>query len=501
MKNQAQLIAYVDRLTGGTFADLDRMLIGPLNGVFGGVHVLPFFDPIDGADAGFDPIDHTVVDPRLGTWADVRALAAQTEIMADVIVNHVSSRSPQFRDFVERGTGSAYAGMFLTYAHVFPNGARERDLLALHRLRPDLPFTSYDTVNGPVLLWTTFTPQQIDIDVHHSEGRRYLDAVLTRFHEAGIRAIRLDAAGFAVKKAGTSCFMIPETFAFIAEFTAQAHAIGIEVLVETHAHHLEQVRIAGHVDWVYDFALPPLVLHTLYTRDATALLRWLEVRPRNSITVLDTHDGIGVLDAADLLSREEIDRLVETIHERSNGESREATGGAAHNLDVHQINCTFYDALGGRDEEYLIARALQCFVPGTPQVYYVGLLAGRNDMALLRRTGVGRDINRRYYAAGEAEEHLRRPVVQRLLSLLRIRNTHPAFGGVFTVKTMASDCVAMEWRDGAEWARLDVSLTTMRAEIGVGGHFSRTQAVEESTLSSKNDLRPQFQEVVWSSGR
>ena len=484
MKNQAQLIAYVDRLTGGTFHDLERLLAGPLRGAFGGVHVLPFFHPIDGADAGFDPIDHTVVDPRLGTWDDVRALARQTEVMADVIVNHVSSRSPQFEDYLRCGASSRSAGMFLTYSHVFPHGAREADLLALHRLRPDLPFTTYRTAQEEVVLWTTFTREQIDIDVDHAEGRRYLDSVLTHVHQAGIRAIRLDAVGFAVKKAGTSCFMIPETFAFISAFIARAHALDIEVLVETHAHYLEQIRIARQVDWVYDFALPPLVLHTLYRRDATQLTRWLDVRPRNAITVLDTHDGIGIRDAVDLLLPEELEALADTIHERSRHESREATGGAAHNVDVHQINCTFYDALGCRDEEYLIARALQCFIPGIPQVYYVGLLVGRNDMALLRRTGVGRDINRRYYAAGEVEQQLRRPVVQTLVSLLTLRNTHPAFGGAFAVASTAPDCLAMQWRNGGAWARLDVRLMGMSASV--------------TCSRADNDPRG---EVAWSSGR
>jgi len=485
MKNQAQLIAYVDRLSGGSFRDLERLLAGPLSGAFGGVHVLPFFHPIDGADAGFDPIDHTVVDPRLGTWDDVRALARQTDVMADVIVNHVSSRSPQFEEYLRCGADSRYAGMFLTYSHVFPHGAREADLLALHRLRPDLPFTTYQTAQGEVVLWTTFTREQIDIDVHHEGGRRYLDAVLTHFHQAGIRAIRLDAVGFAVKKAGTSCFMIPETFAFISDVAARAHALGIEVLVETHVDYLEQSRIARQVDWVYDFALPPLVLHTLYTRDVTRLTRWLDVRPRNAITVLDTHDGIGVRDAAGLLSGDEIDTLVETIHERSGGESRRASGGAAQNLDVSQVNCTFYDALGRRDEEYLVARALQCFLPGIPQIYYVGLLAGRNDTALLRRTGVGRDINRHYYTANEVQEHLRRPVVQNLLSLLTLRSTHPAFGGAFTVTSMAPDCLAMEWHHGDAWATLDVSLTKMVASV----------------TCSRTGPQVREGEVVWSSRR
>jgi sucrose phosphorylase len=215
MKNQAQLITYVDRLTGGTFRDLAHLLAGPLKGAFGGVHVLPFFHPIDGADAGFDPIDHTQVDRRLGTWDDVTALAAQTELMGDVIVNHVSSRSPQFEDFHARGSDSPFAGMFLTYDRVFPQGARGSDLLAIYRPRPGLPFTAHRTASGDqLLLWTTFTSEQVDIDVHHAEGKRYLAGVLERFHAAGIRAIRLDAVGYAVKRPGTSCFMIPETFAF-----------------------------------------------------------------------------------------------------------------------------------------------------------------------------------------------------------------------------------------------------------------------------------------------
>jgi len=188
--------------------------------------------------------------------------------------------------------------------------------------------------------------------------------------------------------------------------------------------------------------LPPLVLHTLYTRNAEALSRWLRIRPTNAVTVLDTHDGIGVEDVdrdsrhpddEPLLPRAAIDALIDTIDTRSRGESREASGAAASNVDVSQINCTFYDALGRRDNEYLIARAIQCFVPGIPQLYYVGLLAGTNDMALLRRTRVGRDINRRYYTAGDVEAALARPVVRSLLALLRLRNTHPAFAGTFRI--------------------------------------------------------------------
>jgi sucrose phosphorylase len=474
MKNAAQLIAYADRLPGGTLRDLGRLLEGPFAGAFGGVHVLPFFHPIDGADAGFDPIDHGAVDSRVGTWTDVAALAAHTDVMADVIVNHMSRHSPQFQDFDARGAASPYAGLFLSYQRVFPDGAREYELTALHTPRPGLPFTPHESAQGEhILLWTTFTSDQIDIDVQHPEGRRYLTAVLTRFHEAGIRAIRLDAVGYAIKKAGTSCFMIPETFAFIADLSTQARALGMDVLVEVHAHYQTQIDVARQVDWVYDFALPPLVLHTLYTRDVARLAQWLEIRPRNAVTVLDTHDGIGVRDvdgdhrrnAPGLLDRRQIDSLVETIHERTGGGSRQASGTAAGNVDWSQINCTFYDALGRRDAEYLIARAIQCFVPGVPQVYYVGLLAGGNDIELLRRTGVGRDINRHYYTAGELEQQVRRPVVQALLALLRLRNTHAAFHGSFHAASPAADIIEMHWNTDGHFARLEIDLTRMRAVV------------------------------------
>jgi sucrose phosphorylase len=466
MKNQVQLIAYVDRFSGGGLRELQELVDGPLNGLFGGVHLLPFFWPIDGSDAGFDPIDHTKVDPRLGSWDDVRALSVRVEIMADLIVNHISCRSPQFVDFHEHGENSQSAGMFLTLGRIFPQGASERDLLRIYRPRPGLPFTKTRLANGTEhLLWTTFTPEQIDIDVRHPAGRDYLTRILDEFQSAGIRVIRLDAVGYCIKKPGTSCFMLPETFDFIAELRADVNARGMEVLVEIHGHYQDQIEIAKQADWVYDFALPPLVLHTLYSRDARHLKRWLEISPRNAVTVLDTHDGIGVLDVGGLLPSEEIDALVETIHERSQGASRKATGSAASNLDLYQVNCTFYDALGARDDEYLIARALQFFTPGVPQVYYAGLLAGSNDLELLRRTGVGRDINRHYYTEAELKDQMQRPVVRSLFELIRFRNTHPAFAGEFHLLPSKDDCLQMEWRRDDEWAHLSVDLKTMSARI------------------------------------
>lgn len=476
MRNQVQLITYVDRLGGGGVPQLAQLLRGPLAGLFGGVHLLPFYDPIDGADAGFDPVDHTRVDPRLGTWDDVAALTGELDVMADVIVNHMSTDSPQFRDFSQHGSRSPHAGLFLTMERVFPHGATEAQLLKIYRPRPGLPFTVKTLASGErCILWTTFTPQQADIDVTHPAGQAYLSGILQRLAASGIRMVRLDAVGYAIKKAGDSCFMMPETFAFIDRFAAEAKALGIEVLVEIHSYYRRQIEIAARVDWVYDFALPPLALHALMTGRSDALKQWIAVRPNNALTVLDTHDGIGIIDigadAADragspgLVPPAELDRLVEWIHDNSGGASRQATGAAASNLDLYQVNCTFHDALGRDDEAYLAARALQFFLPGVPQVYYVGLLAGANDMALLARSKVGRDINRHHYTPDEIDAALQRPVVQRLCGLIRLRNTHPAFGGRFEVLAGAAHELNLRWQAGDHHAELRLDLAARRFEL------------------------------------
>lgn len=470
MKNKVQLITYADRLGGGTIADVKRLLEGPLTGLFGGVHLLPFYYPIHGADAGFDPIDHTQVDPCLGRWADVKALGQEADLIADVIVNHVSAASPQFLDYSEKGEASIYSGMFLTLGSVFPNGATESDLATLYRPRPGLPFSSA-TLNGEKrLLWTTFTQHQIDINVNHPQGQAYLQSVLQTLHENNIRTVRLDAVGYAIKKPGSSCFMIPETFAFIESLTQQAGALEIEVLVEVHSYFRRQIEIARQVDRVYDFALPPLVLHAIFSHTARHLKQWLAISPRNAVTVLDTHDGIGVIDvgadATDpqncpgLIPAEELNALVERIHTNSNGQSRQATGAAASNLDLYQVNCTFYDALGRNDHDYLLARAIQFFAPGIPQVYYVGLLTGENDMALLAQSGVGRDINRHHYTPDEIDQALRRLVVQSLFELIRFRNRHPAFEGTFSLPDTEEPTLTLRWENGDAWAMLEVDFAS-----------------------------------------
>jgi sucrose phosphorylase len=492
MKNQVHLVTYANRLGGSTLKDLGNVLAGPFEGLFAGVHILPFFLSVNGADAGFDPIDHGMVDPDVGTWQDVQTLGERTDVTADLIVNHISVHSPQFYDFHRDGVSSPYRKIFLTYRDVFPQGAAEKDLAKIYRPRPGLPFTKFVIEGKPRLLWTTFTDQQVDINVNSRAGWKYLQSIMSVFANHGVRTVRLDAVGYACKKQGTSCFMIPETYQFIQKLSLEAKARGMEILVEIHSHYQKQIAIAAHVDRVYDFALPPLILHAIYRGTSQYLKQWLEISPRNAVTVLDTHDGIGVIDVGPgfvndsytdgILPENEIHELVNTIHQRSHGESLKATGVSAMNLDLYQINCTYYDALGKRDGEYLLARALQFFAPGVPQVYYVGMLAGDNDVSLLEKTGVGRDINRHSFSEEEILQQMKLPVVKGLCRLIRFRNSHPAFNGEFRIMDSPIDsALRVCWSAGSEWAELatDFQARTFRITYSEGNGIS---TLDSSTI-------------------
>lgn len=485
MTHAVHLLTYADRLAGD-LPGLARLLEGPLS-AFDGVHVLPFFTPFDGADAGFDPDEHRVVDPRLGTWDDVATLAGGRDVTVDLIVNHVSTRSPEFRSFLSDGDASPHAGMFLTLDRVFPEGADEAGLGRIYRPRPGLPLTPIALADGTRrILWTTFTSEQVDLDVRDGETRRYLDELLALFAEHGVDTVRLDAAGYAIKTPGTSSFMTAETRAFLAALTERARGHGLRVLVEVHAHWRLTLELARACDLTYDFVLPPLVLDALHTGDAVPLHGWLAMRPHNVVTVLDTHDGIGVIDVGanaghgdaahpgpGLLPPERIEALVEAVHTATGGASRRATGAAASNVDLYQVNTTYLDALGGDVDAMLAARALQLMLPGIPQLYYVGLLLGRNDEALLAATGVGRDINRHHYSPEELEAALAHPDVRRLLALVELRRTHPAFDGEWwldPIDPAAPGSIRTGWRSvEGDAVTLELDVRARRATLLVDG--------------------------------
>lgn len=470
MAKTVSLLTYADRLAGSLPA-LNRLLVEKLP-EFNGVHILPFFAPFDGPDAGFDPRDHRVVDPRLGDWKDVVDLAATgRSVTCDLIVNHTSFLAPEFQDWLARGERSEHDGMYLTFDRLFPSGATEADITAFYRPRPGLPFTPYRQEDGVRrLVWTSFQPTQVDLDVAHPAAQRYLDSVMGALREGGVSTVRLDAVGYAVKTPGSSSFMTLESFDFVRRIVADCRSHGFEVLVEVHSHHGHQLQLAQMVDYVYDFALPPTLLHATYTGDTAPLHAWLQQRPVNCISVLDTHDGIGVVDAmggegiAGLITKTQAEDIFRIANELSWGVSGQASVIPEFNKMPHQINSTFLDVLGGDQESLYALRVVQLLLPGPAHVYYLGALGAGNDVELWRSSGEGREVNRHKFDADELEHYLASPYVHSVRELVALVTTHPAMEGDFSFDVRPGR-ISLAWRNEEHVIEAEVELGNRRARV------------------------------------
>lgn len=463
------VLVYAERV-GGSLGHIEKLLQGPLKD-FSGIHVLPFFHPYDGDDAGFDPIDHKIVDPRLGTWEDFKRISQTHELTADLIINHASYLSPEFIDWQEKGDESDYAGMFLTFDAVFPNGGDEEGITSFYRPRPGLPFTAYNVAGKRRLVWTTFMPSQVDIDVKHPAGLAYLDRVLDALQSGGVKVVRLDAVGYAVKTPGTDSFMTEETLEFVSEITEKIQSRGMRVLVEVHAHYTQQLAISPLVDLIYDFQTAPLLLHSIFTGTVDRLANWFEIRPTNCLNVLDTHDGYGVIDGGPiggrdgLITQEEMAQIFDVAEKNTGGHSKIASVVPQWFDLPHQINATLPNIIAD-DNAYVLARAVQFFLPGEPQIYYVGLFNGMDDKELFQRTGQGRDVNRHTYTPQEIEKALAEEVPQAILGLVRLRN-HKAFEGSFSWRVLSENSMHLAWSADGASVELEFSLPGNTASFEV----------------------------------
>ena len=453
------LITYADSM-GQNIRELGDALARHFQGAITGVHLLPFFP--SSADRGFAPITYREVDPAFGSWEDVRALGERYALMADFMINHLSAHSPQYLDFLARRDDSPWSGLFLRYRDLWPGGEPSRDELdRVYKRKERDPYVLAEFADGArEKVWCTFDAEQIDLNCRSDAGRAFIRENLEFLARQGVTCVRLDAFAYAVKRAGGSCFFEePGVWELLRECADILAPLGAGVLPEIHEHYTIQQKIAEKGYPVYDFALPMLLLHALYFGEARYLKHWLTICPRNQFTTLDTHDGIGVVDVKDLLPDAEIERAKEHLFTYGANVKRSYNTAAYHNLDVYQVNCTYYSALGEDDAKYLLARAVQIFAPGVPMIYYVGLLAGRNDIELLEKTKVGRNINRHAYTLDEIARETERPVVQKLLRLLRLRNDCPAFGGSFSLAPTEEPWrLRLRWRNGAHTAELDADL-------------------------------------------
>lgn len=427
LENKIMFITYADSM-GKNINELHSILKKYYSKEIGGVHILPFFP--SSADRGFAPICYDKVDDTFGTFEDIEKLGKDYYLMFDFMVNHISAQSKYFQDYLKNKEKSEYKDFFINYKDFWENGEPTQEQVdMIYKRKPRAPYIEAEFADGSCeKVWCTFCEQQIDLDVSKKKTRAFIKETLENMCRHGAAVIRLDAFAYAIKKADTSCFFIePEIWDLLYDIENIVKQNGGEILPEIHEHYTIPMKIADKGFWIYDFALPVLVLHALYNHTGKYLKNWLEKCPMKQFTTLDTHDGIGIVDVKDLLPDEEIEKVKEQMYCQGANVKKIYSSEAYNNLDVYQVNTTYYSALGNNDDAYLLARAIQFFAPGIPQVYYVGLLAGTNDIALMERTKNGRDINRHYYTMDDVKNEQERDVVKKLKELMQLRNTHPAF--------------------------------------------------------------------------
>jgi sucrose phosphorylase len=469
--NKVQLITYPDSL-GGNLKVLNTVLEQFFPGAFAGIHILPPF-PSSG-DRGFAPLTYYEIERSFGDWADMAALGKKYCLLVDLMVNHVSRASVPFQDFLQNGRASRYADYFLTLDKIWSDGKpRKSDIDKVYLRRP-VPYSAYRLADGTEeRVWTTFggtnPSEQIDLDVSSPKVRQWFTDIFTFFAQNGIGLVRLDAVGYVIKKMGSSCFLVePEFSEFLEWIKDAACKEGIELLCEVHAETAIQNKLAARGAWIYDFVLPYTVLHVLQTRKSDLLYRMLQGRPHNQFTTLDCHDGIPV--------KPDLDGWVDVEEARSVCAACEARGAAFTRVvseehkgpggfDVHQICGTYYSVIG-TDDAYIAARAIQFFVPGIPQVYYVGLLAGANDEARRALEGEDRALNRHNFTVEEIAAAGEKRVVQRLLRLIHLRNTHSAFNGEFSTGPVSeNNRVSLSWHRDDAYCALEIDLESMHTVI------------------------------------
>lgn len=473
IKNKVMLITYPDSL-GKNLKELNKVLHEDLKDAVGGIHLLPFF-PSTG-DRGFAPTDYTTVDPKFGDWSDVEKLGEEYYLMFDFMINHISRHSKYYEDFQKNKEQSPYADLFLSWDKFWPKGRPTmEDVDLIYKRKDRAPYQEITFADGTKeKLWNTFGPEQIDLDVRKAVTQKFIKETLVSLIHHGADIIRLDAFAYAVKKLDSNDFFVePEIWNLLKQVQDDIADEGATILPEIHEHYSMPFKIAEHGYFIYDFALPMVTLYSLYSGKSSRLAAWLKKCPMKQFTTLDTHDGIGVVDARDILSPDEIDYTSQELYKVGANVKKKYSSAEYHNLDIYQINTTFYSALGDDDQKYFMARLLQVFAPGIPQVYYVGMLAGKNDIELLEKTKEGRNINRHYYSRQEVAEEVKRPVVSSLLKLFKFRNTEPAFdlNGSIEISTPAENEIQIIRRnkDKTSEAKLTANLKNLAYQVFVNG--------------------------------
>jgi len=405
-----------------------------------GIHILPFYPWT--SDDGFSVVDYRKVDSTLGEWEDISSMQSHFRLMFDGVINHISSQSEWFRKFLQ--ADPHYCEYFITVEG-------EPDLSKVVRPRALPLLTNFDVPSGEKHIWTTFSADQIDLNFKNPDVLLEILEILLMYVERGADFIRLDAIAYLWKEFGTTCIHLPQTHAVIQFLRAALNetAPHVHLITETNVPHTDNISYFGdgtnEAQLIYNFALPPLTLHTLHTGDASVLAEWAKTLrlPSDKTTFfnfLASHDGIGLNPARGILSDTDIDSLVEKTL---------AHGGLIsykHNTDgtqsPYEMNINYFDALSNpksnepldlQVDRFLVAQAIMLSLVGIPGIYFHSLFGSRGWLEGVKQTGRNRTINREKLQLDELqnqledETSLRSKVFTRCDQLLKARSGTPAF--------------------------------------------------------------------------
>ena len=428
-----------------------------LTGVVNGIHILPFYPWT--SDDGFSVVDYRKVDPALGDWNDISSMQSHFHLMFDGVINHISSQSEWFRGFLR--DDPHYGDYFITVED-------SPDLSQVVRPRALPLLTKFNTPSGDKLVWTTFSEDQIDLNYQNPEVLLEILDVLLMYVERGATFIRLDAIAYLWKEIGTSCIHMPKAHQVINSLRAvmDEAAPHVHLITETNVPHADNISYFGdganEAQLVYNFALPPLTLHTFRTGDAGVLSSWAKTLVLSSdkttfFNFLASHDGIGLNPARGILSNEDIDALVQKTLEHGGLVSYK------YNLDgsqsPYEMNINYFDALsnsqkllppqssaagtlpGATDFEtldlqinrFIAAQAIMLSLVGLPGIYFHSLFGSRGWIEGVKQTGRNRTINREKCNLEKLQSELadsnslRARVFSRYRQLLLARSSSPAF--------------------------------------------------------------------------
>lgn len=370
------------------------------------LHILPFF-PYS-SDRGFSVIDFESVDSRLGSWGDIEDMESRYHLMFDGVVNHVSSQSRWFQEF-QKGN-PYYKDFFITYDSLDELSVEDR--AKIFRPRTSNVLTRFDTLNGPKWVWTTFSEDQVDLNYRNPNVLLRVIEVLLFYVRHGADLIRLDAVTYLWSESGTSCVHLPQTHATIKLLRDVLDEVAptVSLITETNVPHRDNVSYFGNgwdeAHMVYNFALPPLVLHTFYNNNADALTNWASELDKPSkatffFNFLDSHDGIGLMAVQEILSPEEIEIIVERTTDNG-GLISYKTGPNGREVP-YEANITWFSALNpecNREDDafkvkrFVASRIIAVVLQGVPGIYLPSLIGTKNDIEAVSTTRSNRAINR-----------------------------------------------------------------------------------------------------------